>query len=150
MSFPQYSALLFTEDKCFVHIQVWVLPSLPPYSRFVLCIMAEELFLRPSDLLCDLREECQRRKIRLFVLPPNSLKLNGCVERAHRTHTEEFCEVYECSWNVTELNPELRHWEYVYDCARSHQALNYKTPLQFLRDSGIVDSSYPSNPSHMW
>jgi transposase InsO family protein len=102
-----------------------------------------------SEFYSDFEEECQRRKIRLFVLPPKSPKLNGCVERAHRTHTEEFYEVYECSWNVTDLNPELRHWEYVYDCVRPHQALNYKTPLQFLRDSGIVDSNYPSNPSHM-
>jgi putative transposase len=102
-----------------------------------------------SEFYSDFEEECQRRKIQLFVLPPKSPKLNGCVERAHRTHTEEFYEVYECSWNVTELNPELRHWEYIYNCVRPHQALNYKTPLQFLRDSGIVDSSYPSNLSHM-
>ena len=102
-----------------------------------------------SEFYSDFEEECQRRKIRLFVLPPKSPKLNGCVERAHRTHTEEFYEVYECSWNVTQLNPELRHWEYVYDCVRPHQALNYKTPLQFLKDNGIVSSDYPSNLSHM-
>ena len=102
-----------------------------------------------SEFYSDFEQECQRRKIRLFVLPPKSPKLNGCVERAHRTHTEEFYEVYECSWNVTELNPELIQWEYIYDCVRPHQALNYKTPLQFLRDSGIVDSSYPSHLSHM-
>jgi hypothetical protein len=30
-----------------------------------------------------------------------------------------------------------------------NQALNYKTPLQFPRDSGIVDSGCPSNLSHM-
>jgi len=29
--------------------------------------------------------ECQRRDIKLFVLPPRSPKLNGGVERAHRT-----------------------------------------------------------------
>jgi len=37
-------------------------------------------------------EECQRRGIKLFVLPPRSPKLNGHVERAQRTHTEEFYE----------------------------------------------------------
>src|SRR4030066_140449 len=37
--------------------------------------------------------ECQKRGIRLFVLPPRSPKLNGGVERAHRTHTEEFYEI---------------------------------------------------------
>jgi putative transposase len=102
-----------------------------------------------SEFYSDFEQECQRRKIQLFVLPPKSPKLNGCVERAHRTHTEEFYEVYECSWNITELNPELRHWENIYNWVRPHQALNYKTPLQFLRDSGIVDSNYPSNLSHM-
>jgi putative transposase len=101
-----------------------------------------------SEFYSEFEEECERRKILLFVLPPKSPKLNGCVERAHRTHTEEFYEVYECPWNVTELNPQLRRWEYVYNCIRPHQALNYKTPLQFLKDNGIVSSDYPSL-SHM-
>jgi hypothetical protein len=34
---------------------------------------------------------------------------------------------------------ELIQWEYIYDRVRDHQALNDKTPLQFLRESGIVD-----------
>jgi putative transposase len=102
-----------------------------------------------SEFYSDFEEECQRRKIQLFVLPPKSPKLNGCVERAHRTHTEEFYEVYEVPWNVTDLNPRLQKWEYVYNCIRPHQALNYKTPLQFLKDNGIVGSDYSSNLSHM-
>ena len=32
-------------------------------------------------------EECQRRGIKLFTLPPRSPKLNGGIERAHRAHT---------------------------------------------------------------
>ncbi len=102
-----------------------------------------------SEFYSDFEEECQRRKIRLFILPPKSPKLNGCVERAHRTHTEEFYEVYEVPWNVTELNPELRKWENTYNCIRPHQALKYKTPLQFLKDQGIVNTDCPSNLSHM-
>ena len=102
-----------------------------------------------SEFYSDFEEECQRKRIRLFVLPPKSPKLNGCVERAHRTHTEEFYEVYEVSWNVTELNPELQKWENTYNCIRPHQALNYKTPLQFLKDNAIVSSDYSSNLSHM-
>jgi len=31
------------------------------------------------------------------VLPPRSPKLNGAVERANRTHTEEFYQVTACS-----------------------------------------------------
>lgn len=102
-----------------------------------------------SEFYSDFEEECEKRKIRLFILPPKSPKLNGCVERAHRTHTEEFYEVYEVPWNVTDLNPRLQNWEYIYNCIRPHQALNYKTPLQFLKDNGIVSSNYSSNLSHM-
>ena len=46
-----------------------------------------------SEFEAVFEQECQRRNIKLFVLPPRSPKLNGCVERAHRTHTEEFYEV---------------------------------------------------------
>jgi len=102
-----------------------------------------------SEFYSEFEEECQRRKIRLFVLPPKSPKLNGCVERAHRTHTEEFYEVYDCSWNVTRLNPELRQWEYIYNCVRPHQALDYKTPLQFLKEKAIVKPDYSPTLSHM-
>ncbi|MGH7272876.1 MAG: integrase core domain-containing protein, partial [Nitrospiria bacterium] len=68
----------------------------------------------------------------MFVLPPKSPKLNGAVERANRTHTEEFYEVTESSWTVEELNQELLEWEKIYNTIRPHQALRYLTPLQFL------------------
>jgi putative transposase len=77
--------------------------------------------------------ECQKRGIRLFVLPPRSPKLNGHVERAQRTHTEEFYEVTDCNFDLPELNEALRKWEHVYDTVRPHQALGYLTPLQFLQ-----------------
>ncbi len=76
---------------------------------------------------------CRRRRIRLFVLPPRSPKLNGHVERAHRTHREEFYEVVEADWTVERLNQQLRAWETVYNTVRPHQALGYLTPQQFIR-----------------
>ncbi len=76
--------------------------------------------------------ECQRRGIKLFVLPPRSPKLNGAVERAHRTHTEEFYEVTDSSFDLPQLQDELLTWERVYNTVRPHQALGYVTPLQFL------------------
>ena len=76
--------------------------------------------------------ECQRRGIKLFVLPPRSPKLNGHVERAQRTHTEEFYEVTDSSFEIQELNQALLEWEKVYNTIRPHQALGYLTPQQFL------------------
>jgi hypothetical protein len=46
-----------------------------------------------SEFHAAFEAECQRRALRLFVLPPRSPKLNGAVERAQRTHREEFYEL---------------------------------------------------------
>jgi putative transposase len=86
-----------------------------------------------SEFKGQFEEECQRRKIHLFVLPPRSPKLNGHVERANRTHTEEFYEVVDSDFTVADLTPLLLEWEQVYNTVRPHQALGYLTPLQFLQ-----------------
>ena len=85
-----------------------------------------------SEFKAVFEEECRRRNIRLFVLPPRSPQLNGYVERAHKTHTEEFYEVTESSFDLPELRGELLEWEQVYNAIRPHQALGYLTPLKFL------------------
>jgi len=86
-----------------------------------------------SEFEAIFEEECQRRGIKLFVLPPRSPKLNGAVERAHRTHTEEFYEVTDSSFDLSELREELLEWEQVYNTVRPHQALGYVIPLKFLK-----------------
>ena len=84
-----------------------------------------------SEFQGAFEEECQKRGIKLFVLPPRSPKLNGHVERAQRTHTEEFYEVTEVNFEIRELNQALLEWEKVYNTIRPHQALGYLTPQQF-------------------
>jgi len=86
-----------------------------------------------SEFEAVFEEECQRRNIKLFVLPPRSPKLNGHVERAHRTHTEEFYEVTNSSFAIAELRAELLEWERTYNTIRPHQALGYLTPFEFLK-----------------
>ena len=66
------------------------------------------------------------------LLLRGSPKLNGHVERAQRTHTEEFHEVTDASFELPELNQALLKWEKVYNTIRPHQALEYLTPLEFL------------------
>ena len=68
-----------------------------------------------SEFEAIFEEECQRRNIRLFVLPPRSPKLNGYVEWAHRTHAEEFYEVTESSFDIGELRAQLLEWERTYN-----------------------------------
>ena len=85
-----------------------------------------------SEFQAGFETECQRRGLRLFVLPPRSPKLNGCVERAQRTHTEEFYEITDFSLDVATLNQELQAWELTYNTIRPHQALGYLTPQQYI------------------
>jgi putative transposase len=87
-----------------------------------------------SEFQADFERSCQERGIRLFVLPPRSPKLNGSVERAQRTHTEEFYEVWDLPWTVGPLNRKLRAWEQIYNTVRPHQSLGYRTPQQYLRE----------------
>jgi putative transposase len=86
-----------------------------------------------SEFQAAFEEACQERGIRLFVLPPRSPKLNGHVERAHRTHREEFYEVYDGDLGIVPLSQALQEWEWVYNHRRPHQALDRRTPAEYLR-----------------
>ena len=85
-----------------------------------------------SEFKADFEALCQARGLSLFVLPPRSPKLNGCVERGNRTHREEFYEVYDLEWTVTGLRPDLLRWEAIYNTVRPHAALRYLTPWEYV------------------
>jgi putative transposase len=90
-----------------------------------------------AEFRAEFETACQARNIRLFVLPPRSPKLHGAVERANRTHTEEFYEVTDAPAELGPLQQELLAWETVYNTIRPHQALGYLTPAEYLASVGI-------------
>ena len=85
-----------------------------------------------SEFMAAFEEACQEAGIGLFVLPPRSPKLNGQVERAHRTHAEEFWECYDGDLDLASVRPALLAWEEVYNTIRPHQALAWRTPAEYL------------------
>ena len=101
-----------------------------------------------SEFMAEFEQACQEKGIRLFVLPPCSPKLNGCVERAHRTHTEEFYQVYaDDHWKLPILNKVLEEWERIYNQVRPHASLDNLTPQEY------IQSNYPHclpQRSHMY
>jgi putative transposase len=100
-----------------------------------------------SEYRAGFEQACQRLRLKLFVLPPHSPKLNGRVERAHRTHLEEFYAVIPDSAQLEKLNIALYKWERVYNQIRPHQALDYLTPQEY------IIKYYPnvtSKKSHMY
>ena len=88
-----------------------------------------------SEFQSIFEEDCQRRGIKLYVLPPRSPKLNGGVERANRTHTEEFYEVTDSNFELADIRTKLLQWEQICNTYRPNQALNYLTPQQFLEQN---------------
>jgi transposase InsO family protein len=90
-----------------------------------------------SEFMAEFEAACAQRGIRLFVLPPRSPKLHGTVERANRTHTEEFYEVTDAPAELEALQTALRAWEVVYNTVRPHQALGYLTPAEYLASVGV-------------
>ena len=102
-----------------------------------------------SEFAGKFEEECEKRCIRLFVLPPHSPKLNGKVERAQGTHRREYYERYDIPQTIKDHNTALKSWQYVYNTVRPHQALGYKTPLQKLHEFDIFPDIPPPSFSHM-
>ncbi|MGH3381075.1 MAG: integrase core domain-containing protein [Actinoallomurus sp.] len=90
-----------------------------------------------SEFMAEFETACAERGIALLTLPPRSPKLNGCVERANRTHTEEFYELTDAEPELVPLQAALLAWETTYNTVRPHQALGYRTPAEFLASVGI-------------
>jgi putative transposase len=87
-----------------------------------------------SEFKAEFEETCRQRGIILFELPPRSPKLNGHVERAHRTHQEEFYQMLDPPQSLDELRERLRAQETVYNTIRPHQALGQRTPWEFYQE----------------
>jgi putative transposase len=100
-----------------------------------------------SEFQAGFERACQTHGLRLFVLPPHSPKLNGRVERAHRTHLEEFYAVIPDSACLDRLNIDLYQWERVYNQIRPHQALDYLTPAEYIQK---YHPDLISKKSHMY
>ena len=69
---------------------------------------------------------------------------NGAVERANRTHTEEFYELYTGELDLSTVRSAQRKWEYTSNYIRPHHALGYLSPAEFL-----AHHAAHRPPSHM-
>ena len=85
-----------------------------------------------SEFKAEFEAACQEKGLLLFVLPPRSPKLNGRVERAQRTHKEEFYELLDPPDSLAELRCQLLKQEQRYNTYRPHHALGFKTPQEWL------------------
>ena len=55
------------------------------------------------------------------------------MERAQRTHTEEFYEIHGGDLKIPPLNQALLAWEHIYNTVRPHHSLDRRTPNEYLQ-----------------
>ena len=84
-----------------------------------------------SEFRKDFEEACAVSDVELFVLPPRSPELNGCVERCNRTLRYEFYQLYDGLLSFFDLRKALVGYMKLYNTFRPHQALNLDTPLSY-------------------
>ena len=70
--------------------------------------------------------------IRHVYIKPRSPRLNGKVERSHRTDDREFYQLLSYKGDV-DLEKKLAQWEKFYNLHRPHTALKGKTLFEVLR-----------------
>ena len=89
-----------------------------------------------SEFMAEFEAPARRARSACSCCRP-APKLHGSVERANRTHTEEFYEVTDAASELDALQAALAAWEVCYNTVRPHQALGYLTPAEFLASLGV-------------
>jgi putative transposase len=84
-----------------------------------------------SEFMRHFEDACQAYDIPLYVIPPRTPELNGCVERCNRTLRYEFYHCYDGLPDLKALRKSLSHYMHIYNTYRPHQSLNQTTPLAY-------------------
>lgn len=80
------------------------------------------------------QELCERENIKHYYIHKNSPNENAVIERSFRTDQDEFYYWLEQQpEHIGELNTWLQKFIHEYNTWRPHQALDYKTPEEFVR-----------------
>jgi putative transposase len=86
-----------------------------------------------GEFMGEFEATCQKAQIPLFVLPPRSPELNGCIERSNRTVKTEFYSQYDGPSDLKSVQKALEEYGIVYNTIRPHQALQYSTPMEYYK-----------------
>lgn len=87
-----------------------------------------------SEFRKHFEQLCETKGIPLYVLPPASPKLNGGVERTHRTLREDlYANKHLLAHGIEAFRGALKKAVKKYNEYRPHQALNGLTPFEYTR-----------------
>lgn len=135
------SKLIFT----YAYRQATALTSVDFLEKMILFFPFKLLSIQVdggSEFMAEFEKACKKHDIKLFVLPPRSPKLNGCIERSNGTFHYEFYVLYPRFNNIHDLNEKLAKFSRFYNEKRPHQRLNYLTPLGYLNSRWVKNDTF--------
>jgi hypothetical protein len=89
-----------------------------------------------SEFFLNFHEYLEKQNISHQFIYPRSPKINGVVERFNRTIQEEFINRNdEIFYNQEAFTVKLQQYLTWYNEKRPHMALNYLSPMQFIRNN---------------
>jgi putative transposase len=85
-----------------------------------------------SEFAKTFAETCEQLHIQQIFSRPHTPKDNPCLEKFNHTVQREWLSFSEVGLDdIQEANTDLTEWLVKYNSIRPHQALDYKTPLQY-------------------
>jgi transposase InsO family protein len=82
--------------------------------------------------MADFENACAARRIPLQVLPPESPKLDGGVERANSSWRYGFYACYDLPHELDAINDHVDSLAHLYNPHRPHGALRGQAPAAYL------------------
>ncbi len=97
-----------------------------------------------SEYLGFFHQYLTKKGITHLFIYPRCPKINSFVERANRTLKEEFLNEYQdlALTDINLLNKELVKYLIWYNTQRPHEALNYKSPIDYLLEVSPESQMY--------
>lgn len=85
-----------------------------------------------SEFLKEFDKRCKELKLPHYYIYPRTPKQNTYVERSHGSDEDEFYQLGNVYMDRELMDRKLREWEYIWNNIRPHEALDYRTPNQYL------------------
>lgn len=87
-----------------------------------------------AEFLKEFEKKCKELNIPHYFIYPGQKKQNSYVERSHGSDEQEFYQHGNVWQDREKMGEELAGWQYIWNNYRPHEALNQKTPIQYLEE----------------
>lgn len=85
-----------------------------------------------SEFQKEFAKQCQELNLPHYYIYPRTPKQNTYVERSHGSDEDEFYQLGNVYQDREVMNRKIQEWQNIWNEKRPHQALNYKTPNEYL------------------